>query len=160
MSVSASGSPAAASGSIWEAKFPAQRCTARRSDGEPCKAWAITGGSVCVYHGGKAPQVREAARKRLEGLVPEALEVLADLAQGRAQDPGSGEAVLVPPAVRARAAADILSRAGVAAVNEHEIMVTDGPVRPDLDAALSAALEARGLLPPAGALDPATGTPA
>lgn len=146
--------------SPWKApKFPAQRCTAHRSDGEPCKAWAITGGDVCVYHGGKAPQVREAARKRLEGLVPEALEVLADLAHGKAAHPASGEPVVVPPAVRARAAADILSRAGVAAVTEHDIMVSEGSARPDLDAALSVALEARGLLPPVGGLDAATDTP-
>lgn len=133
------------SGSIWKAERPAQKCSAHRSDGEPCKAWAITGGNVCVYHGGKAPQVREAARKRLESLVPEALEVLANLANGSAKDPGSGEDVVVPPAVRARAAADILSRAGVASVTEYEIAVSDAPRR-DLDDAIGKALAARGML--------------
>ena len=43
-----------------------QRCTARRSDGQPCRAWAIHGGWVCAAHGGRAPQVAQAARERLE----------------------------------------------------------------------------------------------
>jgi hypothetical protein len=42
------------------------RCTAHRSDGAPCRAWAIHGGRVCAAHGGRAPQVRAAARRRLE----------------------------------------------------------------------------------------------
>jgi hypothetical protein len=42
------------------------RCTAHRTDGAPCKAWAIRGGRVCAAHGGRAPQVRDAARRRLE----------------------------------------------------------------------------------------------
>jgi len=42
------------------------RCTAHRTDGAPCRAWAIRGGRVCAAHGGRAPQVREAARRRLE----------------------------------------------------------------------------------------------
>lgn len=138
--------PDSASGPLWPS---AQRCTAHRSDGEPCRAYAITGGKVCVYHGGKAKQVREAARKRLEGLVPEALDVLADLAQGRAAHPDSGNAVEVPPAVRARAAADILSRAGVAAVTGYDVSISegDGPPQPDIDEAIRRALEARGMLP-------------
>jgi hypothetical protein len=42
------------------------RCTAHRTDGAPCRAWAIRGGRVCAAHGGRAPQVRDAARRRLE----------------------------------------------------------------------------------------------
>ena len=42
------------------------RCTAHRSDGGECQAWAIHGGRVCAAHGGRAPQVRAAARRRLE----------------------------------------------------------------------------------------------
>lgn len=45
----------------------AQRCTARSSQtGEPCRAWAIRGGSVCVAHGGAAPRVRAKAAERLQ----------------------------------------------------------------------------------------------
>lgn len=42
-----------------------ERCTARRTDGTPCGAWAIRGGFVCRMHGGAAPQVRAAAHARL-----------------------------------------------------------------------------------------------
>jgi hypothetical protein len=43
------------------------RCTGRSSQtGEPCKAWAIKGSTVCTAHGGRAPQVKKAARERLE----------------------------------------------------------------------------------------------
>lgn len=41
------------------------RCTARRTNGQPCRAWAIHGGYVCVAHGGAAPQVKRAAQRRL-----------------------------------------------------------------------------------------------
>lgn len=45
-------------------KRQARRCTARRTNGEPCKAYAIVGGFVCTAHGGAAPQVRHEARVR------------------------------------------------------------------------------------------------
>lgn len=35
-----------------------QRCEAHRKDGQPCRAAAIPGGTVCGVHGGAAPQVR------------------------------------------------------------------------------------------------------
>ena len=41
-------------------------CSAHRSDGRPCSAYSIAGGFVCVAHGGAAPQVKEAAARRLE----------------------------------------------------------------------------------------------
>ena len=43
----------------------AQRCTARKTDSEPCKAWAMLGTTVCRVHGGQAPQVQAAATERL-----------------------------------------------------------------------------------------------
>ena len=42
----------------------ARRCRARRTDGQPCRAWAIVGGTVCRAHGGAARQVRHAAERR------------------------------------------------------------------------------------------------
>ncbi len=48
-------------------------CTAHRTDGQPCQASAIRGGTVCRSHGGSASQVREAARRRLLELVDPAL---------------------------------------------------------------------------------------
>jgi hypothetical protein len=50
------------------------RCTATsKQRGERCKQPAITGGTVCRYHGGAAPQVKAAADKRLEELKPKAI---------------------------------------------------------------------------------------
>lgn len=141
---------------IWESRFPAQKCSAHKaSTGAPCQAWAISGGAVCVYHGGRAPAVREAARRRLDALVPLALDVLAELTVGRAHDPGSDAPMAVPPGVRARACAEILARAGVAAVTEIDVPALDA--RPDLDSAILKALAARGLAAPATD-GPATGT--
>lgn len=42
------------------------KCTARKSNGEPCKNWAVKGATVCRNHGGSAPQVRAAAARRRE----------------------------------------------------------------------------------------------
>jgi hypothetical protein len=42
------------------------RCTAKSSrTGEPCRAWAVRGARVCSAHGGRAPQVAAAAKRRL-----------------------------------------------------------------------------------------------
>ena len=43
----------------------AVRCRGHRGDGSPCRRWAIRGGFVCPSHGGRAGQVRRAARRRL-----------------------------------------------------------------------------------------------
>lgn len=43
------------------------QCTANKaSTGERCRAYAISGGTVCKFHGGKAPAVRAMAKRRLE----------------------------------------------------------------------------------------------
>lgn len=43
-----------------------RRCTATsKTRGEQCRREAIEGGTVCIYHGGKAPQVQGAAVRRL-----------------------------------------------------------------------------------------------
>jgi hypothetical protein len=42
-------------------------CTGHNArTGAPCKNSPIAGSNVCIAHGGRAPQVREAARKRVE----------------------------------------------------------------------------------------------
>ena len=44
-----------------------RKCTGHKSDtGEPCPAWAIKGGKVCRGHGGSAPQVADAAARRVQ----------------------------------------------------------------------------------------------
>jgi hypothetical protein len=45
--------------------LPKVTCTAHRRDGLRCKGAPIRGATVCRLHGGSAPQVRDAARKRL-----------------------------------------------------------------------------------------------
>ena len=52
------------------------QCTAKRSNGEPCKAQAIRGGNVCRVHGGSAPQVRRKAAERLAALIDPAIGIL------------------------------------------------------------------------------------
>ena len=59
-----------------EAATGPTRCTAHsKRTGQQCKRWAIPGGTVCTMHGGAAPRVQEAARRRLL-----AAEAVADLA--------------------------------------------------------------------------------
>ncbi len=40
-------------------------CTAHRSSGEPCSAWAMRGQYTCWAHGGASPQARAGAEARL-----------------------------------------------------------------------------------------------
>ncbi len=54
------------------------RCTARaKGTGERCKRRPIPGGTVCVKHGGGAPQVQFVAEERLKALQPPAVRKLA-----------------------------------------------------------------------------------
>ena len=39
-----------------------------KSTGDPCRKTAIPGGAVCIYHGGRVPQVQAKAALRLEAL--------------------------------------------------------------------------------------------
>jgi hypothetical protein len=84
-------------------------CKAKRTNGQKCKAQAITGGKVCRVHGGSAPQVKASAR----------LRILA------AADPVSARLVLMAtqkrpfnklePALALAAIKDLLNRAGIVA---------------------------------------------
>lgn len=55
------------------------KCSAKKTNGEPCKAGAIKGGTVCRTHGGSAPQVRRKANERLQALVDPAITRLAQI---------------------------------------------------------------------------------
>lgn len=117
---------------------PPKHCKARSSrTGEPCKKYAIVGGDVCNTHGGSAPQVREAARKRILRMVDDALTGMAALA-GIA---GSGLGA-ESEAVRQRALADILDRAGLKPSDRIELTETQ-ITNEELDAAILDAIEKR-----------------
>lgn len=80
------------------------RCTAySRTSGQRCKQPPIAGGSVCVYHGGKAPQVRRKAALRLVELVDPAIATVARIMTDQS----------AKEADRLRAAENVLDRAGV-----------------------------------------------
>lgn len=44
---------------------PGQRCTAKRSNGTPCRAYAVKGLEVCVKHGGASKVARAAGARRV-----------------------------------------------------------------------------------------------
>ena len=75
-------------------------CSARsKQTGKQCRKPAIPGGTVCRFHGGAAPQVKNKARERLAMLVSPAIEKLGKLIE---QDDN--------PSVALGAARDVLDR--------------------------------------------------
>jgi hypothetical protein len=52
---------------------PCVKCTAHRTDGQPCRNWACRGQQVCGSHGGRSPQAKAAAWRRLEAAAAEAI---------------------------------------------------------------------------------------
>lgn len=88
-----------------------KKCTAHRSNGDPCRQAPCRGGTVCWHHGGAAPQVQRKAKERLmEGVLP----LLAKLYQLATDEK-------VPPAVRLAAIKDWLDRAGLNAKTTIEL---------------------------------------
>lgn len=54
------------------------KCTAHKTDGTPCAAWAIKGANVCRVHGGSIPAVKAAAARRVaEGKASSAMKLFA-----------------------------------------------------------------------------------
>lgn len=88
-------------------------CTAKRSSGVPCRSHAIAGARVCRVHGGSAPQVIEAARRRLLLLIDPALGVLAQAVRVRSK---ANSKHWEPSAQEIAAAREVLNRAGLVAV--------------------------------------------
>lgn len=41
-----------------------RRCTATKRDGTPCRGWAVWGGDVCLFHGGKPLPWRRGKHRR------------------------------------------------------------------------------------------------
>ena len=52
-----------------------RRCTAHNRSGKCCRNRPIRGGNVCRLHGGGAPQVKKAAKARLDALVDPSIGV-------------------------------------------------------------------------------------
>lgn len=76
----------------------ALRCKAKRStDGKPCKAYAMEDSEVCSAHGGRAPQVKAAARRR--AVERQVLAELARLDVEPLEDPLSELALVAAQAV-------------------------------------------------------------
>ncbi|NKR27512.1 hypothetical protein GS479_19345 [Rhodococcus hoagii] len=96
---------------------PARRCTARRSNGEPCRRIAIRGGTVCPTHGGSTGHVKAKARVRLEM----AADRMAKELLGIATDNDA------PAAVKLAAIRDALDRAGLSA--KTAVSVEVGPTK-------------------------------
>lgn len=100
---------------------PNKICTARKTNGEPCRKQRVVGAVVCATHGGRAPQVKAKARIRLEM----AADKLARELLGLATD------TELPPAVRLAAVRDALSRIGISEKTAVEVQV--GPNKPFQD---------------------------
>lgn len=74
------------------------QCTAHAKSGERCRQPSIAGGRVCRYHGGSAPQVRNAAARRLAVLIDPAIGKLEKSLKSKTES------------IAFRAAQDILDR--------------------------------------------------
>lgn len=96
---------------------PGVKCSARKKDGTPCGRYAIRGATVCPKHGGSAPQVVAAAKRRLAAM--------ADAAAGRLGHFAFDDDV--PPPVGLAATNSILDRAGLGAKQAVGVEVTVAP---------------------------------
>lgn len=106
------------------------KCTAHRTDGHPCQAKAIKGGTVCRVHGGSAPQVKAKAMQRLLQAADPAAAQLVELALR-----GGTESV------KLQAIRDLLDRAGLQAAQKIEAEVTHHDGDSDLDREIERLLE-------------------
>lgn len=119
-------------------KCPPKKCKAHSSQtGEPCKQYAIPGSTVCHWHGGNAPASRDAARRRLAALVPDAITGIEGLAGLRTLDE-----MAVKEEVRLRALQDLLDRAGLKPTDKLEVTET-AVTNEALDEAIAKALDLR-----------------
>lgn len=85
------------------------RAKSKRSQ-QQCNRWAIAGGFVCSFHGGKAPQVKAKAEQRLREMVDPMISRLHELAMQTDNLKVAGECVR-----------DALDRAGIGALVEAKV---------------------------------------
>jgi hypothetical protein len=81
------------------------RCTARRTNGDPCKNAPLAGMKVCRVHGGSSPQAKSKAAERIAAAADPAAAKIIELMQNPK----------VPYRVQLTAARDLLDRAGLKA---------------------------------------------
>lgn len=98
---------------VLDGEIEKRACTAKKKDGTPCKRSPIKGGTVCMSHGGAAPQVRRKANERLLQGVPKMLSELKRLATEEN----------MPSNVRLAAIRDWLDRAGIGESDKHELTI-------------------------------------
>ena len=95
---------------------PGRRCTSHRTNGNPCRRWAVKGTNVCPHHGARAPQVLNKARYRIEAASNKLMGKLIEVAFDDSK----------PAAVQLDAIKDALNRAGMKPPTTVEI----GPTKP------------------------------
>lgn len=88
-------------------------CSARKTNGDPCRRRPINGGTVCPTHGGRAPQVRAAAQRRILAHADRAVAAVVAIME----DPAT------PSAVKLAAAKDLLDRNDLTGKTAVEITV-------------------------------------
>ena len=113
--------PSEIAGSVpdWSiSDVPERQCTAHKRNGDRWKNAAIRGGTVCGYHGGRAPAVKAKARLRLEM----ASDRLARQLLNMTTDPN------VADPVKLAAIKDTLDRSGLAAKTAVSVEVGGKPL--------------------------------
>lgn len=81
-----------------------RRCSRVMKNGERCKKAPIYGGTVCSKHGGRAPHIKAAAKRRIDEALDRAAEALLGMAL---DDPN------MPQSVKLSALKDVLDRGGL-----------------------------------------------
>ncbi|BBZ34115.1 HGGxSTG domain-containing protein [Mycolicibacterium confluentis] len=130
------------------------KCSARSSrTGKPCQKYPVAGATVCRTHGGSAPQVQKAARRRLEQAADALVQRLLGIAlDGTAPDQVALSAVL---AALDRAGLSVKSTVGVEVSAKPWEQVMDAVFTPLETTSRDAYRAARDGHPPALAESPA-----
>lgn len=88
--------------------YESKKCIGHTRTGAPCPKWAMLGTTVCDTHGGRAPQVKKAARARLAELVDPSIKVMATILKTK---PSARN--FIRPGNQIAVAKDILDRNGM-----------------------------------------------